>query len=149
MPTVKGHTKSQQTNLRNLRRILVETMESVPLPPISVLIRETRERLRDEAKADGGQAAAAEFSQEAIARRIGVSLGAYAAYELGREPDYGRRRQIALALGFNEDYFEVSNGEMKMLREALEQLADVRASVARIEAALGSTPPKRQAKSSG
>jgi transcriptional regulator with XRE-family HTH domain len=149
MDTVKAHTKTPQTNLRNLRKILTEAMASASTPPICARIRETRERLLDQAKAEGGREAAAEFSQEAVARRVGVSLGAYRAYEFSREPDYERRQQIARALGFSEDYFEVSDGETKLLREALEQLADVRASVARIEAALGASPPKRRARTSG
>jgi transcriptional regulator with XRE-family HTH domain len=103
-------------------------------PPICARIRETRERLRDEAKAQGGPEAAKEFSQEQVAHRVGVSLKAYRAYEDFREPDYERRKAIAKALGFSEDYFEIHQPEDARFRQIVqEELEGVRDAVERIE----------------
>jgi transcriptional regulator with XRE-family HTH domain len=95
-------------------------------PPICAFIRETRERLKEEAKAEGGLDAAHEFSQEAVARRVGpkgLSLKAYRAYEKDREPGFARRREIAVALGLKEDYFE-GDGSLSALRNRLEDGLD-------------------------
>jgi transcriptional regulator with XRE-family HTH domain len=53
----------------------------------------------------------AHVSQEEAARRLGLSLKAYRAYELFREPSIRRLRQIAHAFGLEEDYFLASNGD--------------------------------------
>jgi transcriptional regulator with XRE-family HTH domain len=53
---------------------------------------------------------AAHISQEEAARRLGLSLKAYRAYELFREPSVRRLREIALAFGLDEEHFLASNG---------------------------------------
>jgi transcriptional regulator with XRE-family HTH domain len=67
-------------------------MSELELPDICRRIREDRE--------------ATGVTQEEMARRLYLSLGAYAAYERGREPRLARLRQIALALGLPEDHYE-------------------------------------------
>lgn len=52
----------------------------------------------------------AHISQEEAARRVGLSLKAYRAYEVFREPSIRRLREIALAFGLEENYFVVTNG---------------------------------------
>jgi transcriptional regulator with XRE-family HTH domain len=62
-------------------------------PSLSARIREAR-------KAIPG------LSQEKAARRLHLSLGAYAAYERGQTiPSPERAREIAVAFGLPEDYF--------------------------------------------
>ncbi len=45
------------------------------------------------------------ISQEEAARRLGVSLKAYRAYETYREPKMSRLRQIAVAFGLEGTHF--------------------------------------------
>lgn len=45
------------------------------------------------------------ISQEEAARRVGVSLKAYRAYETFREPKLRRLRQLEAAFGLEEGYF--------------------------------------------
>ena len=45
------------------------------------------------------------ISQEEAARRVGVSLKAYRAYETFREPKLRRLRQLEAAFRLEEDYF--------------------------------------------
>lgn len=52
----------------------------------------------------------ARISQEEAARRLGLSLKAYRAYEVFREPSLRRLREIALAFGLDEEHFLASNG---------------------------------------
>lgn len=52
----------------------------------------------------------AHISQEEAARRLGLSLKAYRAYEVFREPSIRRLREIAGAFGLDEDYFLASDG---------------------------------------
>lgn len=47
----------------------------------------------------------AAISQEEAARRLGLSLKGYRAYETFREPSIRRLRQIARVFGLDEDYF--------------------------------------------
>ena len=47
----------------------------------------------------------AEISQEEAARRLGLSLKGYRAYETFRKPSPRRLREIAAAFGLNDDYF--------------------------------------------
>lgn len=52
----------------------------------------------------------AHVSQEEAARRLGLSLKAYRAYELFREPSIRRLREISQAFGLDENYFLAPNG---------------------------------------
>jgi transcriptional regulator with XRE-family HTH domain len=121
-------------------------MEGDP-PPVCARIRETRERLKEEAKAQGGATAAKEFSQEQVAHRVGVSLKAYRAFEDFREPSYDRRQAIAKALGFSEDYFEMS-GQVEAAQARLEAKVDELGTLlAKLDARLaGQAPPRRSRK---
>lgn len=112
-------------------------------PPICRRIRATRERLKQEAEAEGGRAAASEFSQEKVAQRVGVSLKGYRAYERTREPGYARRRQIAAALGLDSEYFEgdVATG----LEDLRAELAALRGEVAQLRRESG-VPPSAAAR---
>lgn len=74
-------------------------------PAISQRIAATRKRLQEQWKADHANERPNRFSQEEVARRVGVSLGAYGAWERNREPDLERLRQIAKALDLDADYF--------------------------------------------
>jgi len=87
-----AHTKHRYRNARTLRKLLTDAMGELEIPEICQRIREARER--------------AGVTQEEMARRLFLSLGAYAAYERRREPRLSRLRQIAQALGLPEDYFE-------------------------------------------
>lgn len=125
-------TRSPQTNLRSLRKLLSECMADPP--PICAWIRTTRVELRDKARAEGGQEAASYFSQEKVAQRVGVSLKAYRAFESFREPNYERRLAIARALGLKESYFEADGDREDRMREIVrEELAGIRDDVERIE----------------
>lgn len=132
MTTSSTRTPSPQTTARSLRKLLIGYMESPP--PICAWIRGTRDRLKEEARIDGGATAATEFSQEAVARRIGVTLKAYRAWETNREPNRARRRQIARALGLEEDYFEATRQDEDLLRAMVhEEVSELRAQMGRIE----------------
>jgi transcriptional regulator with XRE-family HTH domain len=127
MTTASTPTKSPQTKLRTLRRLLEETMtQAGQTPPICFRIRELRERLKDQ---QGG-----EYSQEKVAQRVGVSLKAYRAYEDFREPNADKRRRIALALGQPEDYFEPHEVTEQVREVVREELSDVLETLRRLEA---------------
>ena len=66
--------------------------EPASQPAICRRIREVRERSLG-------------ISQEEAARRLGISLKAYRAYETFREPKISRLRQIAAAFGLDETFF--------------------------------------------
>jgi transcriptional regulator with XRE-family HTH domain len=130
--------------LRKVRTLLAECMEGPP-PPICARIRETRERLKQEAQEQGGRGAATEYSQEQVAHRVGVSLKAYRAYETSREPNYQRRQAIARALGLSDDYFETERPEDDRLRQIVqEELGEVREAVERIEELLEGRARRRR-----
>lgn len=92
-------------------------------PAISQRIKTTRERLQKQWKADHPGQPGNPFSQEEMARRIGVTLGAYGAWERHREPDLQRLREIAGALGLDEDYFSPS-GDLTAATTRVEAEAD-------------------------
>lgn len=99
-----------ETSVRKLRtfldELMVEAGEQGQVPAVSRRIRQTRERLHAEWKADHPGERGNPFTQEKVAGRIGVTLGAYGSWERGRvEPDLARLRQIAVALYLDEDYF--------------------------------------------
>jgi transcriptional regulator with XRE-family HTH domain len=100
---------------------------SSPPPPICERIRELRDERFERDKEDARRERRPNrFSQEAMAHRVGVSLKAYRAYEETREPDYGRRRAIALALELPEDYFESQVSRSQEIRDLREEVAVVR-----------------------
>lgn len=101
-------------------------MADIRRPPICKRISDLRKGLfaRDKGPARE-ERRSNNFSQEAVARQIGVSLKAYRAYELNREPDYERRQAIAQALELPSDYFEgpfTQNQELASLREEVEEV---------------------------
>lgn len=68
-------------------------MTVTPAPPeLCTRIRHVRERVLG-------------ISQEEAARRLGLSLKAYRAYETFREPKISRLRQLAVAFGLEETHF--------------------------------------------
>jgi transcriptional regulator with XRE-family HTH domain len=88
------------------------------------------------------------ISQEEAARRIGMSVKGYRAYETFREPSFARLRQIATAFDIDETYFlrldavrpsedativsrHVAD-ELNVLRERLDRLEEVVVALARL-----------------
>lgn len=120
------HSGAVETPVRKLRTFLVDLMETAGdnRPAISQKIRDTRKRLHDEWKADHPGEKDNPFTQEAVARRVPVTLGAYGAWERGKiEPSLQRLRQVAVALGLDEDYFSPS-GDLASATARLEAEAD-------------------------
>jgi len=100
-------------------------------PPICARIRATRDRLRQEALDRGEKEKARQLTQQGIAERLHLSLGAYAAYEKTREPAYYRRREIAKVFGLAADYFDAPGESREEEFERLrEELAGTRGEVA-------------------
>lgn len=71
------------------------------------------------------------ISQEEAARRLGLSLKAYRAYEVFREPKLRRLRQIAAGFGLDEDFFLRPEGEERDSRNNFE--AELEALSRRVE----------------
>jgi transcriptional regulator with XRE-family HTH domain len=63
------------------------------------------------------------FTQEQVAQRIGITLSAYGRFERTREPNLARLRQIAVALGLDEDYF-LPSGDLTAATARVEAEAD-------------------------
>jgi transcriptional regulator with XRE-family HTH domain len=84
----------------------------------------------------------AHVSQEEAARRLGLSLKAYRAYELFREPSVRRLREIAKAFGLEEDYFLAANdgatGAAAFEQQVRAELEEIRARLDRLEQSLRS-----------
>lgn len=82
----------------------------------------------------------AHVSQEEAARRLGLSLKAYRAYELFREPSIRRLREIARAFGLEEDYFLAANGGETELtafeQQVRAELREIKARLDQLERAL-------------
>ena len=78
---------------------------ATPAPPISQWVRRTRERLQKEWSAKQGAERGNPFTQEAVARRVGVTLKTYNLWENHRVPRPHRLRQIATALWLDAEYF--------------------------------------------
>lgn len=125
MSTSSTRTNSPQTNLRNVRKLLRQVMEAADqhegndVPVICQRVRQLREKQVDE---DGKV-----LSQEKAAQRLSLSLKAYRAYELFREPSRRRLRDIALAFGETEDYFErleINEEVREVVREELSPLLE-------------------------
>jgi transcriptional regulator with XRE-family HTH domain len=72
-------------------------MSAADAPALCRRIREARLRV-------------AHISQEEAARRLGLSLKAYRAYEVFREPSIRRLREIAAVFGLAEEHFLEGNG---------------------------------------
>lgn len=127
------YSAAVETTPRKLRTLLVELMESAGenegRPAICRRINETRRRQQERWKADHPGERENPYTQEAVARRIGVTLGAYGAWERTREPELFRLRQIAVALGLDEDYFsptgDLASATARVEAEA-DQLAEIR-----------------------
>lgn len=103
--------------------------ESDGRPAICRRINDTRRRQQERWKADHPGERDNPYTQEAVARRVGVTLGAYGAWERSREPELFRLRQIATALGLDEDYFsptgDLASATARVEAEA-DQLAEIR-----------------------
>jgi transcriptional regulator with XRE-family HTH domain len=113
--------------MRKVRTFLDDLMAGVRTPPICRRIKELREqRFELDKQAARDERRANRFSQEAMAQRVGVSLKAYRAYEDSREPDYDRRRAIALALELPDDFFEGQISQSQELQDLRGELAEVR-----------------------
>lgn len=96
-------------------------------PPFCKRLRSIRDAKREEALAAGDAERARQLTQEGMAKAIGVTLKAYRAYEKDREPDHLRRRDIARALGMEQDAFEtatlvVTSDQIESLRQEMEAL---------------------------
>lgn len=63
------------------------------------------------------------YSQENVARRVGVTLGGYGGWERHVEPNLSRLRQIAVALNLDEDYF-LPSGDLASATARVEAEAD-------------------------
>jgi transcriptional regulator with XRE-family HTH domain len=63
------------------------------------------------------------YTQEQVAQRIGITLGAYGQFERTREPNLARLRQIAVALFLDEDYF-LPSGDLTAATARVEAEAD-------------------------
>ena len=106
-------------------------MAAAEPPPLCRLIREARTRV-------------ALISQEEAARRLGLSLKGYRAYETFREPSVRRLRQIAGAFGLDEEHFFRGAGgtigavpferrvdaELQLIRQRLDRLETALAAAA-------------------
>lgn len=117
-----------ETSVRKVRTFLSDLMEAAgdtsEIPAISRRIRKARERKHDEWEAEHGTGRGNPFTQEAVAHRIGVSLSGYGNWERGKtEPALARLRQIAVALGLDEDYFSPT-GDLASVTARLEAEAD-------------------------
>lgn len=94
------------------------------IPAISLRIRKARERKHDEWSAEHGTERGSPYTQEAMARTIGLSLSGFGNLERGKtEPKLQRLRQIAVALGFDEDYFSPT-GDLASATARVEAEAD-------------------------
>lgn len=116
MSTSSTRTSRPQTNLRNVRKLLASYMAAAEQPELCRRIRVERERLRDDWKAEHPGEKGNPYTQEALARRLTLTLKAYRAYEDQREPSRSRAREIARELGLPEDHFDGSDS-MVALRE--------------------------------
>lgn len=109
---------------------------STQRPALSQRITATRERLKDEWAAAHPGERDNPYTQEAVARRVGVTLGAYGAWERKKEPKPARLREIARALNLDEDYF-LPSGDLTEMTVRLEAETDRVASMGdRLEALL-------------
>lgn len=102
---------------------------STERPALSQRIWQTRIRLRDEWTHEHPKERGNPFTQEAMAARVGVTLGAYGAWERAKEPKPARLREIALALGLDEDYF-LPSGDLTAATARVEAEADRMSSMA-------------------
>ena len=93
---------------------------------------------------------AAHISQEEAARRLGLSLKAYRAYEVFREPSLRRLREIAGAFGLPEGYFLDQHGQepgVAAFEQRVEaELREIKARLDRLEQAIvrSADPPLRR-----
>jgi transcriptional regulator with XRE-family HTH domain len=106
-----------------MRTFLAELMEESQAPAISQRLKATRERLKAKWAAENPGEPDNPFTQEEIARRIGVTLGAYGGWENKKEPSLMRLRQAALAFGLDEDYFSPT-GDLATATARVEAEAD-------------------------
>lgn len=105
MRTSSSHTSGVQTDVALMRTFLDHVMSAAETPPISARIRKKREELQTAWDADHPGENGNPFTQEKVAGRVGITLGAYRKLETEREPKMNRLRQIALALYLDEDFF--------------------------------------------
>lgn len=111
-------TATDRRTLRKLRALLVDQFVS----PVCTRIREMRKQLRKEAIERGDKERAKQLTQEGMARAIHLTVKAYRQYEIDREPNYLRRRQIAEVLKLDPNFFEAyvpDADEMAVLRGEL------------------------------
>lgn len=133
MASATVYSGASETTVRKLRTLLGELMESAGesdgRPAICRRINDTRRRQQEQWKADHPGERDNPYTQESVARRVGVTLGAYGAWERTREPELFRLRQIATALGLDEDYFsptgDLASATARVEAEA-DQLAEIR-----------------------
>lgn len=128
-----------------------EAADSIEVPAICRQITQTRKRLQDEWKQAHPHERGNPFTQEKVAQRVEVSLGAYGSWERGKvEPDNARLRQIATALYLDEDYF-LPTGDLATATTRLEAEADrlermndsLEEQLAALRALLTRTPPSQ------
>lgn len=123
------HIGAVETPASKMRTFLAELMEQASQrPAICERVRSTRLRLKESWAADHPGDRDNPFTQEEVARRVGVTLGAYSAWEKTREPDLARLRQIAAALALDEDYFSPT-GDLASATARVEAEADRLATV--------------------
>lgn len=130
MRTSSVHTPSVQTNVARLRTVLNQVMAAAETPALSGRIRKKREALQQAWEANNPGKNGNPFTQEKVAGRVGITLGAYRKLETEREPKPSRLRQIALALKLDEDFFLPSQdltsatGRLEAETERLRGLGD-------------------------
>lgn len=105
MSTSSIHTPSMQTKVARLRTVLDQVMAAAETPALSARIRKKREGLQNAWETENPGKNGNPFTQEKVAGRVGITLGAYRKLETEREPKPARLRQIALALELDEDFF--------------------------------------------
>lgn len=119
MDSASTHTPTGETSARIFRTFWGQ-LEDQDTPALCLRIRSARERLQEQWKATHPGERGNPYTQEKVANRMGITTGAYGAFERYREPDMQRQREIAAALGLDEDYFSPS--------------ADLASATARVEA---------------
>lgn len=94
-------------------------------PALCLHIRQTRERLQEQWKAEHPTERGNPFTQERVAQRVGAGLTtkSYGDFERFREPDMQRLREIATALNLDQDYF-MPSGDLATATARVEAEAD-------------------------
>lgn len=123
MSTSSIRSAGAATNLRSVRSFLADLMEASERPAICQRIHSVRDGLKQQWELEHPGERGNPFTQEQVARRIGITLSAYGRFERTREPNLSRLRQIAVALFLDEDYF-LPSGDLTAATARVEAEAD-------------------------